>query len=66
MQAHHDNLLGGHLGKQCTRVAISCKYWWPKMATQIDTWVVLCEHCQEKKTPWSGKNRLLELLLGAH
>jgi hypothetical protein len=65
MRAHHDDLLGGHLGKRRTRVAFSCKYWWPRMATQIDVWVASCERCQEKKTPRSGKNGLLEPLPGA-
>ncbi len=65
MQAHHDNLLGGHLGKRCTRLTISHKYWWPKMATQINAWVTSCKQCQQKKNPQCGKNGLLELIPGA-
>jgi hypothetical protein len=49
--AHHDDLLGGHLRRNCTCKSVQQKYWWPWMIKEINSWVTSCKHCQEKKEP---------------
>ena len=46
MQAHHDELLGGHCGYLKTYHKIAQWYWWPKMSTEIKDWVQHCSVCQ--------------------
>ncbi len=62
LQAHHDDLQGGHLGRNRTCEAVRQKYWWPHMIKHINAWVASCERCQEKKEPRRGKSGLLEPL----
>jgi hypothetical protein len=65
MHAHHDDLLGGHLGWNRTIVTIKHKYWWPHMSSEVAKWVASCETCQQQKAPWQGKNSPLQSILVA-
>ncbi len=60
MQAHHDDLLAGHLGWNHTVTIIKHQYWWPHMSSMIATWVATCEQCQHHKAPHQGKSGLLQ------
>lgn len=50
LQACHDCMAGGgHFGLKKTHHAIRDKYYWPKMFTQIETYVNPCDTCQRTK-----------------
>ena len=42
----HDTAAAGHLGCNATLELVSCLYWWPRMAADVSTYVLGCNHCQ--------------------
>ena len=41
----HNELLGGHLGRDITYNKIASKYYWPNMYRVIDNWIKTCDIC---------------------
>ena len=51
MEAHHDGVLGGHLGSEKTLSRIQKTYWWPGITDDVEKWIRTCRKCQERKAP---------------
>ncbi len=51
MKICHDDPLAGHFGQRKTLTLIQRKYWWPKMAKDIQEYVSGCDVCQRVKAP---------------
>lgn len=49
VRAFHDGPIAGHPGQSRTLWAISQKFWWPKMYTEVMKYVRTCDTCNEKK-----------------
>ena len=47
--SYHDSLLGGHQGMERTYQSIRQKYFWPRMFSDIESYVTSCEICQQVK-----------------
>jgi len=60
MRAAHDDMLGGHLGRERTYLRLREKYWWPYQYKEVEEWVRTCEACQAKKDPRIPKAGQLE------
>ena len=46
----HAHQIIGHYGQWKTLNYIWCSYWWPQIATDIETFCRLCRKCQTNKT----------------
>ena len=56
LSEYHDSLVGGgHQGFDRTYDAIKLKYYWPRMYTEIKTYVSSCDPCQRSKRHYHGK-----------
>ena len=55
LNAHHDDLLGGHCGYLKTYHKIAQWYWWPKMSREIKEWVQHCAICQTHSRNYGPK-----------
>lgn len=62
LAAHHDDLLGGHLGFDRTFDRIRERYWWPTVWKDTKNWVTTCGTCQRRKTPRLKKAGMLKPL----
>ena len=62
LKSYHDALSGGHQGQERTYEAIRLKYFWPKMYSDIQTYVKTCEQCQQAKRYIHQKQALLKPL----
>ena len=62
LKSYHDALSGGHQGQERTYEAIRSKYFWPKMYSDIQTYVKTCEQCQQAKIYIHQKQALLKPL----
>lgn len=60
LRSAHDDLLGGHLGRERTYQRLRDKYWWPRLYHDVEEWVKTCESCQAKKDPRHTKGGQLE------
>ncbi|KZS01893.1 Uncharacterized protein APZ42_001302, partial [Daphnia magna] len=49
LQAHHDDVVSGHLGINRTLQKICDSFFWPKMALDITRHLQSCAHCQCRK-----------------
>ncbi|KZS08331.1 Uncharacterized protein APZ42_027714 [Daphnia magna] len=49
LQAYHDDVVSGHLGINRTLHKICDRFFWPKMAFDINRHVQSCVHCQSRK-----------------
>ena len=49
LELEHDSPLAGHMGQKITISKIKSKYWWPKMHSDIKTYVRSCEICATMK-----------------
>jgi hypothetical protein len=47
----HDSPVGGHRGMNKTYLAISSQYTWPKMRSEVESYVKQCRSCHIKKAP---------------
>lgn len=62
MQAHHDDLMAGHMGFYKTTQRISQWYYWPSMTTDIKQWIDSCQVCQQhKKSQEKKKGKLVPI-----
>ena len=43
VEAHHDTLVTGHLGRWKTTELVACNYWWPGMGHYIAKYVKGCD-----------------------
>lgn len=66
LKSYHDALTGGHQGQERTYEAIRLKYFWPKMFSDIQTYVKTCEECQRAKRYIHQKQALLKPLPVGH
>lgn len=57
--AHDDPIYGGHLGHKKTKSKLA-GYYWPKMGTEIESYIQSCQVCQHHKAPKKGKYGLLQ------
>ena len=61
LRSYHDSLLGGgHQGLERTYGIIRMRYFWPRMYTDIETYVKSCEECQKAKRDVHGKKAPLQ------
>ena len=61
LRSYHDSLLGGgHQGFERTYCIIRMKYFWPRMYSDIETYVRSCEACQSSKRDVHGKKAPLK------
>ncbi|CAM5104905.1 unnamed protein product [Natator depressus] len=44
----HDSPHAGHQGIFKTRIALTSKYYWPRMRKDTADWVARCLHCQKE------------------
>jgi hypothetical protein len=51
LHLHHDDPLAGHFGVKKTRALMIRKFYWPKMAKDIEQYVQGCDVCQRTKAP---------------
>ncbi|CAH2220544.1 gag-pol fusion [Pelobates cultripes] len=54
----HASPIGGHTGTNTTRSAISSRFFWHGMASDIDKWVQECDNCQKSGKPLSAPQLL--------
>ena len=66
LKSYHDALSGGHQGQERTYEAIRMKYFWPKMYSDIQTYVKTCIPCQQAKRYIHQKQALLKPLPIGH
>ena len=66
LKSYHDALSGGHQGQERTYEAIRMKYFWPKMFSDIQTYVKTCIPCQQAKRYIHQKQALLKPLPIGH
>jgi hypothetical protein len=50
----HESATAGHLGVENTYVLLARRFFWPKMGTQVRTWVRGCIACQKTKPDLRG------------
>jgi hypothetical protein len=46
---HHDAAIAGHLGEEKTLASVKQRYFWPKMARDVQRYVKTCDSCQRNK-----------------
>ena len=66
LKSYHVALFGGHQGQERTYEAIRMKYFWPKMYSDIQTYVKTCIPCQQAKRYIHQKQALLKPLPIGH
>jgi hypothetical protein len=49
LETCHDSPLGGHVGTKKLKYTMMTQFYWPHMATHIEKYVALCEHCPRNK-----------------
>ncbi|CAH2329323.1 gag-pol fusion [Pelobates cultripes] len=54
----HASPIGGHTGINRTRSAISSRFFWHGMATDIDKWIQECDNCQKSGKPLTAPQTL--------
>ena len=52
ISSHHDSPVTGHPGYQKTQELIEQQYYWPRLASDVCTYVAQCDHC----TRFKGSN----------
>jgi hypothetical protein len=45
----HDTLIAGHMGIDCTHLALAKEYYWPRMHRDVRVYVNSCTTCQQYK-----------------
>jgi transposase InsO family protein len=58
----HDRITTAHPGRNKTRQLVMAQYWWPGMASDIDTYVANCVTCRASKVPRDKTPGLLQPL----
>ena len=58
MTNHHGSTLGGHWREEKTYEAIAIKYFWPSMATDIESHVKMCKICHQQNDRHNSKNKV--------
>jgi hypothetical protein len=51
LSAMHDCPLSGHMGVKKTLDRLVHRFWWPKMAMDVQRWISSCLHCTRRKMP---------------
>ena len=49
ISSHHDSPVAGHPGYQKTQELIEQQYYWPRLASDIRSYVARCDHCARFK-----------------
>lgn len=49
LRAIHDTPEGGHIGQRATLRKLQERFWWPKMQSNVRSYVASCEACQQFK-----------------
>jgi hypothetical protein len=49
IRQHHDTAIAGHPGTERTVEAIQRNFWWPRMHTEIASYIQACQECQRMK-----------------
>jgi len=49
LEAYHDNVMAGHLGRRKTYLKIAERYYWPRMYTDVENYVLECPMCNKIK-----------------
>src|SRR5690606_28960815 len=44
----HNNLFGGHLGRDKTLESLQSRFWWPSMKGDVTKWIESCDECASK------------------
>ena len=57
MKEHHDEMSGGHFGRNKTCAKITNRYFWPRMIKDIINWCESCTVCAARKRPPPGRAR---------
>ena len=50
LRVMHDLVLGAHLGYKKFLFTLQKSFFWPRMASHVDKYVLTCEHCQRNKS----------------
>ncbi|KAL8158750.1 hypothetical protein V2J09_000287 [Rumex salicifolius] len=58
----HDSSVGGHSGRDATLQRIKSLFFWPRMTTEVQTYVRNCTICQKNKYDLAAKPGLLQPL----
>ena len=64
MAQFHDSPTAGHPGRDNTLALVSQHYWWPRMTTWIERYVVGCALCQQNKIHTTKKKTPLYRIPG--
>ena len=59
IERFHDHKLGGHLGISKTLGRIAARYYWPKMRSDVSSYIRSCVSCVKRK-PYGGKTAPLQ------
>ena len=51
LTAMHDCPLSGHMGVKKTLARLVHRFWWPKMAVDVQRWISSCKLCARRKMP---------------
>lgn len=64
LTAMHDCPLSGHMGVKKTLSRLVHRFWWPKMAADVQRWISSCTLCSRRKTPKSVDKPIRSILPG--
>jgi transposase InsO family protein len=59
LQSLHDQM--GHLGRDKTLDLVRDRFYWPKMAQDVDQYIKSCERCVKRKSPTNVKPPLISI-----
>jgi hypothetical protein len=65
MKSMHDSKVAGHPGMTRMKTSIARKFYWPRMTSDIESWVKCCQTCNiSKRVPNRRKFPLIQELSG--
>ena len=64
LAAMHDCPLSGHMGVKKTLDRLVHRFWWPKMAVDVQRWISSCTLCARRKSPKGVDKPIRSILPG--
>jgi hypothetical protein len=58
----HDSIIGAHVGRNKMYLALSDKFYWPKMRGHVDKYTQSCDACQRTKPKQQQPGGLLQMM----
>ena len=51
LASYHNGLMAGHVSAKKVKRQLTKRYYWPKLAEDVERWVRACRPCKRRKTP---------------